>query len=51
MLHKKFICFDDDMDFSFDDNMIAAIAMINKRMHLVKLLLYHVILTDCEQNG
>ena len=48
MLHKKFICFDDDMDFSFDNNMIAAIAMINKGMHLVKL--YHVIVTDCEQN-
>ena len=48
MLHKKFICFDDDMDFSFDDNMIAAIAMINKCMHLVKL--YHGIVTDCEQN-
>jgi len=29
------------MDFSFDNNMIAAIAMINKRMHLVKL--YHVV--------
>ena len=49
MLHKKIICFDDYMDFSFDDNMIAAIAMINKCMHLVKL--YHVIVTDCEQNG
>ena len=48
MLHKKFICFDDDMDFSFDNNMIVAIAMINKRMHLVNL--YHVIVTDCEQN-
>ena len=35
-------------DFSIDDNMIAAIAMINKRTHLVKL--YHVIVTDCEQN-
>ena len=42
------ICFDLDMDFLLDNNMITAIVMINKLMHLVKL--YYTAIIDCEKN-
>ena len=47
-LHKIIICFDLDMDFLLDNNMITAIVMINKLMHLVKL--YYTVIIDCEKN-
>jgi len=34
--------------FLLDNNMITAIVMINKLMHLVKL--YYATVIDCEQN-
>jgi hypothetical protein len=36
------------MDFLLDNNMVTAIVMINKLMHLVKL--YYATVIDCEQN-
>ena len=48
MLYKKIFVWVVDMDFLFDNNMIATVAMINKLIHLVKF--YHAIVTDCEQN-
>ena len=49
-LHKIIICFDLDMDFLLDNNMITAIVMINKLiiMHLVKL--YYTTVIDCGKN-
>src|SRR5438132_514828 len=36
-LHKIIICFDLDMDFLLDYNMVTAIVMINELIYLVKL--------------
>ena len=47
-LHKIIICFDLDMDFLLDNNMVTAIVMINELIHLVKL--YHATVIYCEQN-
>src|SRR5205085_1992979 len=47
-LHKIIICFDLDMDFLLDNNIVTAIVMINELIHLVKL--YHAIVIYCEQN-
>ena len=47
-LHKIIICFDLDMDFLLDNNIVTAIVMINELIHLVKL--YHTKVIDCEQN-
>ena len=45
---QTIICFDLDMDFLLDNNMItAAIVIINKLMHLVKF--YYATVIDCEQ--
>ena len=35
------------MDFLLDNNMVTAIVMINKLIHLVKL--YHTTVIDCKQ--
>ena len=47
-LHRIIICFDLDMDFLLDNNMVTAIVMINELIHLVKL--YHATVIYCEQN-
>ena len=47
-LHEIIICFDLDMDFLLDNNMVTAIVIINELIHLVKL--YHITVIDCEQN-
>src|SRR2546422_9870638 len=47
-LHRIIICFDLDMDFLLDNNMVTAIVMINELIHPVKL--YYATVIDCEQN-
>ena len=42
-LHKYIICFDLDMYFLIDSNMLTTVVAINKHMHLVKFYNFAVI--------